>query len=190
MLIFFVKNLVCFLLLLSATTFIGCSHHASVKADYDLTGSALDHIRIFQKEKLAKGGNLLVVPFSAGENVESSDELDRVSLTIVKGIADVLADKDQPFKLMVQDDVQKTGFVIKGRITRIEQKNSSIKPWQAKKRKFSLYVEGMILEVDSEEVLAKFSLVKTTQEQKNWFEGLGYAMGEEIGRFLLTTVSK
>ena len=190
MLVFFVKNLVCFLLLLVVSTAMGCSSHASVKAVHDLVGSSLDQVRIFQKEKLAQVGNLLVVPFSAGENVESSDELDRVSLMIVKGISDVLAAKDQPFKLMVREDAQKADFVIKGRIVQVQEQNNSIKPWQGKMHKFSLKVEGTILEVNSEEVLAKFALVKTAKDQKNSFEGLGYTTGEEIGQFLLTTASK
>ncbi len=190
MLVFFVKIFLCFFLLFGTSTFIGCSSHASVKAAHDVVGSSLDHARIFQKEKLAKGGNLLVVPFSAGENVESSDELDHISLMIVKGISDVLAAQDQPFKLMVYENAQKADFVIKGRIVQVQEQNNSMKLWQRKIHKFSLKAEGTILEVESEEVLAKFSLVKTTKDQMNQFEGLGYTMGQEIGRFLLTAVSK
>lgn len=189
MLVFSVKKFICLFVLICALTCIGCSNRASIKVTHGLVGSFSEHARVFQKEKLAQGGNLLVVPFSAGENVESSNELDRVSLMIVKGIADVLAAQNQPFKFMVREDAQKADFVIKGRIVQVQEQNKSIQLWQRKIRKLSLQAQATILEVESEQVMAKFSLVKEAKDQEKDFDALGYRIGEEIGRFLLTTVS-
>ena len=146
---------------------------------------SLKEARIFQKERLAKGGNLLVVPFSAGKNVEASDELDHVSLMIVKGIADTLGSAEKLFTILVEQDAQSADFIIKGRIVQMEEKSTFPKPWQKKTRQFNLAVEGSILSVDTEEILAKFSQTKSEESQANRFEAFGYDIGVEIGRFLL-----
>ncbi len=168
--------------------FLGCSFHQKPKTLALVADtSPLDQTRVFQKEKLSVGGNLLVVPFSAGENVEASDQLDRVSLMIVKGISDLLGKTDKPFKVLVEKDAQNADFVIKGRIVQMQQKSPFHKPWEKKLSKYILRVEGSVLGVQDDEILAKFSKIEDANSQTEIFETLGYQIGEQIGHFLLTS---
>ncbi len=185
MLEFLMKNIIFSILIFSISFFAGCTVHQRPKVVETLKVSPLTEARVFQKEKLAKGGNVLVVPFSAGENIRASDELDHVSLMIVKGIADTLGSSGNPFKVLVEQDAQSADFVIKGRIVQMEQKTPFHKPWRKKTEKLTLKVEGSVLGVENDEILAKFSQIKMLESQTDNFETLGYDIGTEIGRFLL-----
>lgn len=151
--------------------------------------SGLTQANVFQKEKFAKGGKLLVVPFTPGENVPAGDELDHISLMIVKGIADTLGPYGQPFKILTAQEAHEADFVIKGRIVELEEKKPFLKPWGRKLRRYRLKVEGNVLDVIEDEVLAKFSQTKKAQSQKNCFSALGYEIGVQIGRFLVDNAS-
>ncbi len=157
MLVFFMKNLLFFMACLFAAGSLGCSSHQKPKVAGSLEATPLAQARVFDQNKLIHGGKLLVVPFSAGKNVVASDQLDHVSLMLVKGIADVMGSSGKPFKILVEQDAQSADFVIKGRIVQMEEKKLFHKPWQKKIRKFSLAVERSVPGVETEEVLAKFS---------------------------------
>ncbi len=161
----------------------GCAFHRGPQAFQKANVSPLREARVFHKEKLAKGGNLLVVPFSAGEDVEASDELDHVSLMVVKGISDVLG-SGTPFKVLAAQDVQKADFVIKGRVLQMKE-NNPFKPWGKKSKHLTLSLEGLILNVENEDIIAKFSQVKDFEGVAVRFEALAYEIGVEIGKFLL-----
>ncbi len=190
MLEFFMKKTLFLVLLFPVLIFLGCSSHRNLKVPKASEPSILAQALVFQKEKLAKGGKLLIVPFSAGENVQASDQLDHVSLMIVKGIADALGSSGIPFKILAGQDAQRADFVIRGRIIQLEEKKHFSKPWQRKLKSYSLQVEGTVLGVDNEEILAKFSQAKTAKSQTDYFETLGYDIGVEIGRFLADSASK
>lgn len=188
MLEFFMKKIIFPILFLSFLFLAGCSVHPKPKVVNTLKVLPLTQAMVFEKEKLAKGGKVLVVPFSAGENIEANDQLDRVSLMIVKGIADTLA-LGEPFKILVEQDAQSADFVIKGRIVQMEQKTPFHKPWRKKTEKLTLKVEGSVLGVENEEILAKFSQIKILESQTVSFETLGYDIGTEIGRWLLESAT-
>ena len=176
-----------FLLVFLILFFAGCCCYRAPKIVAAPEGSSLKEARVFQKEKLAKGGNILVVPFSAGEGVEASDALDHVSLMIVKGIAETLGPAGKPFKILVEQDAQSADFVVKGRIMQMEEKSHFHKPWQKKTETFKLAIEGSVLGVEPEEILAKFSQTKKKESSENSFQPMGYDLGVEIGRFLLSS---
>ncbi len=188
MLEFFMKNIIFLILILSISFFSGCSVHPKPKVVKTLKVLPLTQARVFEQEKLAKGGKILVVPFSAGENIEATDQLDHISLMIVKGIADTLS-SGKPFKILVDQDAQSADFVIKGRIVQMEQKTPFHKPWRKKTEKLTLKVEGSVLGVENEEILAKFSQIKMLESQTDNFETLGYDIGTEIGRFLIESAT-
>jgi len=147
--------------------------------------ASLKEARVLQSEQFAKGGNLLVVPFSAGAGVTANDDSDRLSLLIVKGIADVLGDS-QHFKLLSAEDAQMADVVIKGRIIQAEQKNTFSKPWGKKPKYLELSVEGSVLGVENEDLIAKFGQVKEIQGKGVNLEKLAYDIGTEIGNFLIS----
>ena len=168
-----------------AVACVGCSSHNLKKSVFSEELSPLKMARVFQRERIAHGGNLLVVPFSAGEGVQASDELDHVSLEIVKGISDILQAKGRPFKFLDSEDAQSADLVIKGRVVRLEEK-TGFKMLPGKHKILSLAVEGSVIEVQGEEILAKFSQDKKGAGKGDTFENLGYRIGVEIGQFLLS----
>jgi hypothetical protein len=182
------KKIIFSILLLSFSFFAGCSVHLKPKVVNTLKVLPLTQERVFQKEKLAKGGKVLVVPFSAGKNIEASDQLDHVALMIVKGIADTLA-SGEPFRILVEQDAQSADFVIKGRIVQMEQKTPFHMPWRKKTKKLTLKVEESVLGVENEEILAKFSQIKMLESPTDNFETLGYDIGTQIGRCLLESAT-
>ncbi len=189
MLEFSMKKTLLLVLLFPVLVSLGCSSHRNLKVPKPLEPSALAQALVFQKETLVKGGKVLIVPFSAGENVQAGDQLDHVSLMIVKGIADAVGSRGTPFKILAGQDAQSADFVIRGRILQLEEKKHFSKPWQRKSKSYILQVEGSVLGVDNEEILAKFSQTKTAKSRTDYFETLGYDIGVEIGRFLADSAS-
>ncbi len=154
----------------------GCSSHNLKKTNFNAQVNPLKEARVFQKDKLARGGNLLVVPFTAGVGVEASDDLDHVALQVVKGIADALQDKGTSFKILVGENAETADFVIRGRIIQMDKKSKTA----------SFGLEGSVLGVSDDEILAKFSQNQKSKNKADTFELMGYRTGIEIGQFLLT----
>ena len=73
---------------------VGCSwlrpKHAKIPRQHKFVKSG----KILKKDRLSKGGKLLLRPFIAGSNVVSSDFTDTISLWIIKGIYDILGQGD------------------------------------------------------------------------------------------------
>lgn len=180
------KRVYFFLLFILFVNSVGCSSHRRENVTQGAAISPLKQARVFQKDKFAKGGNILIVPFSAGANVSASDDLDHVSLMIVRGIADVLGSEEKPFKVLVRQDAQDADIVIKGRILQMDLKKNLKKPWAKRVRKLTLEIEGSVLAVEPEEILAKFSQIKKSKSKADSLESMGYVMGTEIGQFLLS----
>lgn len=178
-----------FFIIIFSVAAAGCSAHRPVSALHS-RDTTLTEARVFQKDKLIKGGNLLIVPFSAGEGVEASDELDHVSLMIVKGIADTLGDQGRSFKILTEENAQSADFVIKGRIVRMQAKETFHEPWRKNKSVYSLGIEGSVMSVDPEEILAKFAQDDTNKSRSNSYASLGYELGVKIGRFLVSSAGK
>lgn len=162
----------------------GCSQHRLKPSAYGQAENPLKESRVFKPEKFATGGKLLVVPFSAGAGVAANDDLERVSLMIVKGIADALQEQGSRFTLVSSEGAPEADVVIKGRIVAMATKTGITKPWGKKPRRVTLSIEGSVLGVEEEDILAKFSQSKEFQGPDVRFEALAYEIGVEIGKFL------
>ncbi len=191
MLEFFMSNRPLVFMIIFIVFLGGCSHARSSKLLDNSRGNFTSkEARVFEREILAKGGNLLVVPFTAGVGVQANDGLDHVSLMIVKGIADTLSTQGKSFKVLNAQDAQSADIVIKGRIINIETESHFPKPWQKRKNKLTLGVEGSILGVEPEQILAQFSQTKILESRERVFAPLAYDIGVEIGKILLDSSLK
>ena len=65
-----------------------------------VTGTVLD------KDLLVQGGDIALVPFKAGPQAEATDELDRLSLMIIKGIKESLDDLQLQFKQLFDKELK------------------------------------------------------------------------------------
>src|SRR3989338_2535899 len=96
--------------------------------------------RIIDKTLLQNSGNILVIPFEAGANVEATADLDKMSLMIVKGLIEDFEDRNLSFEIVNSDDAEKADYVVKGHVTKFD-KIKGLKRWIANKKLY-LTIEG------------------------------------------------
>lgn len=199
----FVK-LLCFILV---GTMIGCGHltipFIGKKSDQSLAGEKVknqlldiqpaefvDRGRIVNAEKLKQGRNIAIVPFTAGVGAESTDELNRVALMIIKGVVDAFADdktgKHAYFNILMADDSKDADLIVSGHITAMGGP-SKLKRWIPLSSKNKLSVEGKITDIQSGETVVIFSDYAQTETNDD-YKQLGYDLGKNIGRFILSGI--
>ncbi len=139
---------------------------------------------VIHSSLLSAGGNLLVVPFSAGVGVADTGELDRISLMIVKGIVSVLKDRGSPFKVLVADNADTADMMIKGHVVRMETP-WGVEKWMPGKKKKIFGVKGKLIEREKGRTVLLFSHHRHTAQDDLSFEEMGLSVGEDVGRFIL-----
>jgi len=198
-------RLLCFVFLLSA---VGCGHinvpflgKSSNQSKTDeksrtqatpLSAEFVDKGRIVNAQKLQQGRNIAIIPFTAGEAAESTQELDRVALMIVKGVVDAFADdhsgKHAHFNILTSENSKDADLIVKGHITAMGGP-SKLKRWMPISNKRKLSVEGKITDVQSGEVVVTFTDHAETKVETDDYKQLGYDLGKNIGRFILSGVN-
>ena len=143
--------------------------------------------KILNRERLQKGGSLLVIPFKAGPGVEADGELDRMALTIVKGISDKLKEKNTSLKLLDYEHAQEADFVLQGHITLVE-KPSQFNKWVKRDKTIEVSAEGEIIDLETDKKIVIFSDSRKSSQKDATYKDLGYQIGERIGRFLLSGI--
>ena len=147
--------------------------------------------RIISKQALEKGKNIAIVPFTAGVNVEASSELDKVALMIVKGVSDAFADdhsgKHDHFSVLTAEDSQAADLFVQGHI-RSMKNPSRVKSCVLLKGQRALSVDGKIVDATTGESVMIFEDVQATNVKDEGHDQLGYRIGKNIGRFILSGV--
>jgi len=151
----------------------------------------VDKGRIVNAQKLQQGRNIAIIPFTAGERAESTDELDRVALMIIKGVVDALADdksgKHAHFTILTAENSDEADLIVRGHIT-IMGKPSRLKRWTSLSNKIKLSVEGKITDIQSGEAVVKFEDHAQAGAKEDDYKQLGYNIGKNIGRFILSGI--
>ena len=142
----------------------------------------LQSAKILDEDQFKKGGRILVVPFTPDVNAAADDELDRVSLMIVKGIADSL-DTSSRFRVLDSGNADTADLILHGRVMTM-QETGRLKKLATFKNKKYIAVEGKMVDVKSGRIVFLFSDAKTTQNKKQTFIDLGSFIGHDIGKFL------
>jgi len=164
---------------LFAAALCGCGAAArrNLKAD-----AAKVEGRILNRVRLAQGGNFLIVPFSAGENVFATEELQSIALRIVRGINEELQVKPQ-LVLLVADSDSVPDLVMKGRVTRMLEAKR-FPSFFAPQFLRVLAVEGEIMDKKTGEPLARFSHSVQNDFPQESFGTMAGRLGRDIGRFI------
>lgn len=162
----------------------GCAHRDQQAADSMTVSTPVRQSRVLNAEKLRKGGQVLVVPFSAGAGVAADYQLDMVSFQIIRGLADTLEQAGSKFQVLDAANAQSADLVVRGRIIRLQQAGG-VAVWPAKKRPAAVSVEGSVIVVDSQDIIAKFALDKPGDDPSETPPELGYRLGTDIGKFIL-----
>ena len=147
--------------------------------------------RIVNRARLQQRQNVIIIPFHAGVNVEATDDLDRIALMMIKGITDTFgADqtgKHDHFHILTADSQEPDNLVLKGYFTDLSGP-STLKRLLPLTNKQSLGVSGELMDAKSGEVLVIFTDAVTTDDKNDDTMKLGYQIGINIGRFLLSGV--
>ncbi len=166
-------------------SFSGCLFHHTTNFLPDLPVEKLiDEGKVLDLQALKKGGNLLIIPFKAGVDAESNDDLHKISLMIVRGVSDAIQRENAPFHILGADNADLANLVMKGFITHLSS-SGRIKRWVLRKNEIFINVEGKIVNPESGEVIIVFSHhgkanLKTDQEQD-----LARKIGEDLGLYLV-----
>ena len=175
--------LVVFSVLLIGCGWFGSKHAAPLKkAEFIKTEQIVD------AHRLKKGGKVLIIPFSAGVGVEATNDLDRGALMIVKGIADVLKEEGSFFKILDSNNAQDADFIIKGHFVGLREKTDATLLFFKKQKIYYADVEGKISDPKSGETLLVFADSKKTEGENETLKDLGYAIGLDIGHFILSSI--
>lgn len=140
------------------------------------------NIKILNEEQFRKGGKILVVPFTPDVNAAAGEQLDRVSLMIVKSIADSLGASSR-FSVLDADNAATADLILQGRIMAMKQAGR-LKRLATFKDKKSIMVEGNLVDAKSGQIVFHFSDAKTSRDKTQTFVDLGSSIGRDIGEFL------
>ena len=137
---------------------------------------------------LKEGRSVVVVPFSAGPNVEATQELERVSLMIAKGTVGALNDNSH-LKVFSSADADKSDLVIQGHITRREIDAKGARKWLLFHSKENvLALEARVTERKTGNLVLIFSQQRKVDIHQKDELTLAREMGKEIAEFLLSKV--
>lgn len=141
--------------------------------------------KVVNSQALGQGGRLLIVPFKAGAGVEANEELSRAALMIVKGVADVLQEKDSSFEILSGGNASTADFILQGHVIR-QKTPSRLGRWILRDRKIRMEVEGRLFNARSRETVLLFTHLREGVTAGGDAKELGYAIGEDLGRFILS----
>lgn len=173
--------------LLFITSFIGCAgcswlgHKPAVSLEEE-TNPYLSSGKIINKDLLKKGGKLVVIPFKAGPGVEENDQLDKIALMIVKGIADELGSSGS-LEVVTGDKAKDADFILEGHVTSLGR-TAKLKRWTTFQDKTELAVKGRISAVKTKEMVAVFSDDRQSKYKGETQQQLGLMLGQDIGKFI------
>ncbi|MCK5178887.1 MAG: hypothetical protein KAR32_05095 [Candidatus Omnitrophica bacterium] len=140
--------------------------------------------QIVDAESLKQGKNIAVIPFKAGVGVEANEELDRIALMIVKGIADTFADAEgNLFNILTAENLEGADFIVQGHVTSVKGP-SKVSRWVLLKGHKRLGIDGKMVDAQTGEAIAVFA-DQATSETEN-YKDLGYRIGKNIGLFILS----
>ena len=127
----------------------------------------------------------MIVPFTAGEGVEETDQLDKVSLMLVKGVYDTFQDASSHLKMLEADKIDDADFIIQGHIVSIS-KPSKVNKLMLSNGKKQLQVQGKMTDAKTGETVVLFDDHQETSQKDEDCKHLGYVIGENISHFILS----
>lgn len=151
----------------------------------------VDKGSVVNRERLQQRQNILIFPFRAGVNVEATDDLDKIALMVIKGIVDTF-DADQTgkhdhFYVLTAESQELPELILKGSFTEVAEP-SALKNLLPLSGQRMLAVSGKLMDAKSGEVLIIFTDKEATNNKNDDVMKLGYQIGNNIGRFLLSGV--
>ena len=139
--------------------------------------------KVIDVERLRKGGNLLIVPVRGGVGVVATEELDRVTLMIVKGASEYLQQNNTPFQILTASNANTADLIIKGHVTKFT-KPGGFKKCVLMKQSVQLGVEGQLIDEQSDNLVLLFSRSISSKKSHGSIDDAAYELGQWIGSFI------
>lgn len=159
--------------------------HGPVKKTIEQNAASMSG-SVVDEALLLEGGDLALVPFKAGSKAEANDELDRLSMMVLKGIKESLDENDQNISLHVVNETEaKPQIVLEGYFEEYSKTNR-VSRMMMHPNKSTLTLEGDLWLVSTGKRLLTFSIKKKFNPKKEKSMDIAYAMGKEIGRFIVS----
>lgn len=160
---------------------ISCAHKPVQKISVEPLTSATG--TILNASILAKGGKLALMPFRAGPQAEANDELDRLSMAVLRGIKDSLDEQNTALHVITDESQGQPQMVLQGYVQEYS-KTGHFSRIMRRSHRDRIVLEGEIWLEASGERLLNFSLQRAFDSKKNKPMDVAYAMGKSIGDFI------
>ncbi len=145
---------------------------------------------IVNRKLLQKEANTAIIPFKAGVEVEANEVLDKIALRIVGGIFNAFKESDgkrEHFHVLTADDNKDPDLIIRGHITGMDGP-SKVGRWALLRKRRMLSVKGEVVNARTGKKVVVFFDSQGTRDTQVGYKQLGYCIGENIGRFILSGV--
>lgn len=159
---------------------VSCAHTSVKKTIGDhlasMNGSVLDEML------LSEGGDLALTPFKAGPMAEANDELDHLSMMILKGVKESL-DEQKTSLHIIAESQGKPKIAFEGYIQELSRTNRFSRMMMRPNRS-SLVLVGDLWLISTGKRLLTFSIERKFNSKKENFTNVAYEMGKDIGKFI------
>ncbi len=143
--------------------------------------------KILEPEKLARGGKIVVLSFQAGEDVESTPELENLVLVIIKSVSDSLNDGTSRFEIIPGSDAQTADFTMQGHILKFK-KSGVFNKVVLRNKEISLAVKVKILDASSQKTVLIFEDDERSMQKNETEKDLAVRIGQDLAKFILSSV--
>ena len=168
---------------------VGCAWLRPPSEEKNLTVSSAPRSEGKEGIRLSQGTKLLIVPFTAGSAVEATEELDKIALMMVKGIAETVAESGKSVEIVDGEQANKVDFILRGHVTEIEETGGGLSRWWGKPQQKILGVEVALVDYKTNRVVAHFVQQKESAQPNVNYRTLGLELGREIGQSLVSKMN-
>ena len=162
----------------------GCFSSAPVKSSSSGIVSSRVTGKVIKEDVFKKGGTLVILPFKAGVNAVASPQLDRVTLMIVKGAVDYLAEQKTPFKVLTTEDQGSPQLVIEGYVDDLSH-SGKMSRMAMRPKTTTLSVNGQMVISGTHDRVLIFQQTKSIPDPKRDGLDIAYQTGQDLGRFIV-----
>ena len=138
---------------------------------------------VIQPASLRSGTKLLMVPFGPGEQVAASTELDRMALTMVKGLMETVQKDNISYHVLGSDRADQADLVVTGHIIQQERRRVFVDGWW--RTRPVLAVRGKVFDRDHRVVLTFRHTVEGTSAGEDFY-ALAERLGQDLGGIFLS----
>ena len=177
-----------FILGMMVFTGVGCfPFHSHKRISPDATKPPGYSAKLMRPNLLKQGSSVVLVPFTAGTDVEETAELQRTSFMIVKSMTEALQSDSSRLKVLSSESADQADWVVSGHIIERNVPAQGAKRWMLHSKEVSLAYEAKVIERKTGDLILNFSQKKTAEPKQDELS-LARSMGEDFVAFLINQI--